>query len=162
MEARIHRPQAQCSLSGRAFVPGDAVVSALVRSPDGIVRRDFDPGARPGPPETCIAWWRSLYPRGDAPQRASPAEVLLDLVERLSDDPEEAPLRYLVALELVRRRVLRFLDPTEGERPGAERLRLGCRRRDCVYDVAVAPPPAGRRADVESRLAGLLWSGEAA
>jgi len=162
MEPRIHRPQSQCTLSGRTFQPGDGLVSALVRSPEGLVRRDYDPAAWPGPPEKCIAWWRSSYPRGDAPVRISPADVLLDVVERLADDPQERSLRYLVALELLRRRVLRFVDQPEGEETDGAPLRLACRRRESVYEVPVAPPAPAEAADVESRLVGLLWSGEAA
>lgn len=164
METKIQRPQPVCAVSGRAFQPGDALVSALVRSPEGIVRVDVDPAAWGGPPEKAIAWWRSTFPRPDAPAAVTPSDVLLDIVERLGDEPGECQVRYLVALELVRRRVLRFLDgAADTPSPGAAApLRLGCRKRDTVYEIAVAPPPADAVAAVESRLLSLLWSGEAA
>lgn len=162
MEHKIHRPQAACAVSGRAFQPGDALVSALVRSAEGIVRLDVDPATWSGPPEKAIAWWRSAYPRPDAPAAVTPSEVLLDIVERLGDDPAEREVRYLVALELVRRRVLRFLDPAADAPGGAAALRLGCRKRDTIYEIAVAPPSPDAVAVVEARLASLLWSGEAA
>lgn len=164
MEQKIQRPQAACAVSGRAFQPGDALVSALVRSPEGIVRVDVAPAAWNGPPEKAIAWWRSVYPRPDAPAAVTPSEVLLDIVERLGDDPADREVRYLVALELVRRRVLRFLDQAADALvpDGTAPLRLACRKRDAVYEIAVAPPPPDAVAAVESRLASLLWSGEAA
>ena len=40
MEPKIHRPQAQCSRTGQPFQPGDAIISTLVRSPEGLVRTD--------------------------------------------------------------------------------------------------------------------------
>ena len=162
MDTKIHRPQPQCSRTGRPFQPGDGLVSALVRSPEGLLRVDCAEGAWPGPPEKCVAWWRSSYPRADgAGNVLAPSDTLLDVVEQLDAEPAEATLRYLLALELVRRRVLRFLDPSADD-PADGRLRLGCRKRDCEYVVAVAPPTADTAREAEARLTALLWSGEAA
>ena len=164
METKIQRPQPACAVSGRSFQPGDALVSALVRSAEGIVRVDVAAASWSGPPEKSIAWWRSVYPRPDAPAAVTPSEVLLDVVEGLGDAPEERQVRYLVALELVRRRVLRFVDgPPDAPASGAcATLRLGCRKRESVYEIAITPPTAEAVAAVEARLASLLWSGEAA
>mgnify|MGYP006280773487 CR=1 FL=1 len=162
MDTKIHRPQPQCSRTGRPFLPGDALVSTLVRSPEGLLRVDVGAASWTGPPEKCLAWWRCTYPRPDAAGNVlAPSETLLDLVEQLGADPAEETLRYLLALELVRRRVLRFLDPS-GEGADDGRLRLGCRKRDCEYVVTVAPPGPGTAKETETRLAALLWSGEAA
>lgn len=171
MEPKIHRPQAQCSRTGHHFQPGDAIVSALVRSPEGLVRTDALATAWAGAPEKTVAWWRSLYPRPDAGGAVlAPNDVLLDILEQLDGREEEAPLRYLLALQLVRRRVLRFVDQPTGtsatpHAPAsteAEPLRLACRKRDCEYVVKVAPPEPATAAAVEARLAALLWSGDAA
>lgn len=164
MDTKIHRPQPQCCHTGRAFQPGDPLVSALVRSPEGIRRVDCGAAAWTVPPEKCIAWWRTTFPRAEASGNVlAPSDTLLDIVEQLETDPGEAPLRYLLALELVRRRVLRFLEGS-GDHALAEagRIRLGCRKRDCEYVIDVAAPEPAAAAATEARLAALLWSGEAA
>lgn len=170
MEPKIHRPQATCSRTGHPFQPGDAIVSALVRSPEGLRRTDTLESAWNGPPEKSLAWWRSNYPTPDSSGAVlAPNDVLLDVVEQLEGQETEAPLRYLLALQLVRRRVLRFVDQpvlpaTAPHEPPtvAEPLRLACRKRDCEYVVKVAPPTPSTAGAVEARLAALLWSGDAA
>lgn len=164
MDTKIHRPQAQCTRTGRPFRPGDEVVSVLVRTPGGLERRDFQPEAWADPPADCVARWRCRYPAADgAGCTLAPNDVLLDVVEQLEGDPGQAPLRYLLALELVRRRVLRFLEPPAGaSADDPATLRLGCRKRDCEYEIAVTHPAADEARELERRLTGLLWSGEAA
>jgi len=165
MEPKIHRPQTQCRQTGHVFQPGDAIVSALVRSPEGLVRTDSLASAWSGAPEKTVAWWRSTYPRPDTTGAVlAPNDVLLDIVEQLDGQEEEAPLRYLLALQLVRRRVLRFVDAsgTSSPQTAPDQLRLACRKRDCEYVVTVATPDASTAPAVEARLASLLWSGDAA
>ena len=97
-------------------------------------------------------------------------DVLLDVLEQLDGQPDEASLRYLLALELVRRRAVRVAeekrDADAGDHAGhgsdLHRLHLVCRRRDTAYIVAVAPPTPAGAAAVQERLAALLWSGGAA
>jgi hypothetical protein len=169
MEAKINRPRPQCSLTGQSFQPGDAMVSVLLRGGGGLERTDCLATAWAGPPEKCVAWWRSSYPRPEAiGATLAPVDVLLDIIEQLDGNPDETALRYLLSLQLVRRRVLRILDQgsgrgTELKFPAAdEPLRLACRRRDCEYLVPIAPPGPETAATVEARLAALLWSGDAA
>jgi hypothetical protein len=171
MDLKLHRPHGCCHRSGRPFVPGEVFYSSLVRSPAGLERIDCAPEHWDGPPERTLAWWRSSYPapQGGGPELA-PLDVLLDVLERLDGQPEDATLRYLLALELVRRRVLRVVeekrDAEAGDNAGPattlQHLHLTCRRRDTAYSVAIAPPaPAGAGA-VQERLTSLLWSGGAA
>ena len=165
MEPKIHRPRAQCSVTGLVFQPGDAIVSVLVRAPGGLERTDCLAKAWPGAPEKCVAWWRSSYPKPEAAGVSlAPNDVLLDIVEQLDGNPEEASLRYLLALQLVRRRVLRIVEKAGASDPLVEstELRLGCRKRECEYIIPIVPPTSSTAAAVETRLAALLWSGDAA
>jgi hypothetical protein len=92
--------------------------------------------------------------------------VLLDVLEQLDGRPEDAAIRYLLALELVRRRVLRMVDRHAADKPAnlaaADTLLLACRRRDSEYLVPVIPPQEAAAAGVQERLTALLWSGGAA
>ena len=120
MDIAIHRPRTACARSGRQFVAGEPFFSALVRSQGSLERLDFADSAWSGPPDNTLAWWRSTYLATTSSGAAlAPVDVLLDVVEELGGDGDAA-LRYLVSLELVRRRVLRFVDhpgPPVGEEP---------------------------------------------
>jgi hypothetical protein len=85
--------------------------------------------------------------------------VLLDALEALEESGADEPLRYLLALQLVRRRVLKMEGGGE-EDDGT--LVFSCRRRD--RDYRVQPVEATDLADpqVATRLTALLWSGDAA
>jgi hypothetical protein len=176
MDLKIHRPQGTCRVTGRPFVPGELFHSALVREAGGIQRVDVCADAWSGPPAGTLAAWRSAFPSAASGPTLAPVDVLLDLLEELEGRADEAALRYLLALELVRRRVLKMSDappdtaaPAEPEsraraaRSGATReLVLICRRRDREYRVPEATPDAALVVEVGQRLTALLWSGEAA
>jgi hypothetical protein len=90
--------------------------------------------------------------------------VLLDVVEELEGSEADAALRYLLALELLRRRAVRLVDrPADGGADaGVPELVVACRRRDREYRVREVPPAEASTPGVEQRLATLLWSGGAA
>lgn len=162
MDLKIHRPRGTCSVTGRPFAPGELFHSALVRGAAGLERLDVGAEAWTGRPASALAAWRSTFPApGTAGPTLAPVDVLLDVLEECAGRREDAPLRYLLALELLRRRVLRPADaPPDG--PVAAELVLMCRRRGCEYRVAVAMPEAGATETLGARLTDLLWSGEAA
>ena len=85
--------------------------------------------------------------------------MLLDALESLEGNRDEEPLRYLLALQLVRRRVLRIVN--EAGAAGDE-LVLACRKRDREYRVRSLSPDEASASGVEEKLAALLWSGDAA
>lgn len=162
MDLKLHRPRGTCAVSGRPFAAGEPFYSALVRGGGTLDRLDVAPTAWTGPPVGTLAWWRSCYPAADAagPELA-PVDVLLDVLEELEGRAQDEPLRYLLALQLVRRRVLRIVDAA-AEQTDAGELVVACRRRDREYRVRVVAPAEVTAAGVEQRLTTLLWSGGAA
>lgn len=162
MDLKLHRPRGTCAVSGRPFAAGELFYSALVRGGGTLDRLDVAPAAWTGPPAGTLAWWRSCYPAADAagPELA-PVDVLLDVLEELEGRAEDEPLRYLLALQLVRRRALRIVDAA-AEQTDAGELVVACRRRDREYRVRVVAPAEVTAAGVEQRLTTLLWSGGAA
>jgi len=166
MDIKLHRPHGCCHRSRRAFVPGELFYSALVRGAEGLERIDVASECWSGPPEQMLAWWQSTYPaaHGGGPELA-PVDILLDVLEQLESQPDDAALRYLLALELVRRRVLRLVDrhgSTADHDDDPHVLQMACRRRDTTYAIVVAPPPPSDIDAVQTRLTSLLWSGGAA
>lgn len=160
MDYRIHRPQSRCATTGRTFEPGEAIVSALVREDGGIARLDVTADSWQGPPSGSLAWWRSRVPAKDAKgPTLAPVDVLLDVLEQLEASEDDAALRYLLALVLVRRRVLRMADSHDTP-VDSDELVVTCRRRSSDYRIRVVPPPSGEEAALEERLSALLWSGD--
>jgi len=172
MDLTIHRPHATCARTGRQFVAGEPFFSALVRAQGKLERQDFAVTAWDGPPDDTLAWWRSTFPATTTAGAAlAPVEVLLDVVEQLEGSADDDALRYLLSLELVRRRVLRFVDhpaaghesqPQAADRDGSRQIVLACRKRDREYRVRQVSPAEVAAPGVEERLAALLWSGGAA
>jgi len=162
MDLPIRSPQVCCAVTGRPFAAGEAFHSALVRTAEGIARIDVCPAAWTGPPVDSLACWRSLFPAaGSAGPSMAPVDVLLDALDELTLNPADAPVLYLLALHLVRRRVLRVVDRPAAEPAGAG-LVLACRRRDREYRVPAVDDAEVRSSAVAERLAGLVWSGDAA
>jgi hypothetical protein len=175
MELKLHRPHAACTQTGRPFVAGEPLVSALVRSEGRLDRCDYAAAEWTAPPPNTLAWWRSTYPAAQsAGATLAPADVLLDVLEELEGQEDDKALRYLVALELVRRRVLRFVDrpgdetterPADGgpvDGPGRRDFIVACRKRDREYRVQSVSAQEAAAPGVEERLASLFWSGGAA
>jgi hypothetical protein len=169
MELKLHRPHAACAHTGRPFVAGEPLVSALVRSEGRLDRCDYAAESWTGPPANTLAWWRSTFPATPtAGTTLAPADVLLDVLEELEGREADAALRYLVALELVRRRAVRFVDRHATDQDdrrtgdGEPDLILACRKRDREYRVQSVSARQATAPGVEERLTSLLWSGGAA
>ncbi|MBM4021350.1 MAG: hypothetical protein FJ284_03760 [Planctomycetes bacterium] len=163
MDYAIHRPQSVCCRTGRGFAPGEEFFSALVRSAGGLERLDVAGDAWQGPPDGTVAWWRSRHPvaerRGPG---LAPVEVLLDAFEALEETAADEPLRYLLALQLVRRRILKLEPGDDGQPEEDGSLVFSCRRRDRVYRMRPVTVEEAADPAVAGRLTALLWSGEAA
>ena len=86
----------------------------------------------------------------------APNQVLIEYFERLLEDadPAQAELTYVLALLLVRRRLLRIADD---DAPDATTLTVTCPMNDATYEVPVAVPSRRRFAELEEQLARLLF-----
>lgn len=160
----IRRFTQRCAATDRRLEPGEPYFSVLLEGPKGAERRDLSVESWSGAPAECLGWWRAVVPQPGAKPAAAPNEVLLGLLSRWEGDAGRAELRYVLALLLLRRRVVRldqndFLDAlAAGEAGGGpdESLRLYCPATDASYDVAAAAPPNERLEAIEQSLAELL------
>lgn len=129
-----------CAASGKSFALGEAYVATLVEraGESGLSRMDFskeawDAGARPGDGARVFASWRSVHSHEQPAKKALMSDdELLDLFEELSEATEAKRLsfRYLLALLLVRRKVLKLL----GEKRAGERSVMMVRPRRAAED----------------------------
>lgn len=155
----IQRCTRRCAALDRELAPGEAFYSVLVPRGGSVVRVDYSQEGWPGAPAGAIGWWKSQVPdaAGRKPTLA-PNDVLLQYFEQLEADPRQGDLRYVLALLLVRRRIMR-LEATEKDDAGQETLVLHCVRNEAEYRAPVAMPTAARAAEIQQELSKLLYSG---
>jgi len=148
----------RCSASGRTLAPGEHYFSTLHMEHGNPVRRDFAAEAWRGPDAAAFAWWQSRVPeQPDARVRLAPNVVLLNLFAELGDSSDEADFRYVLGLLLLRRKLVK-LEETRRDAEG-ETLVLDCPRREERYELRAAMPTAERAAELQQRLAVLLYGG---
>ena len=119
------------------------------------MRHDYSVEGWEGPPEGALACWRSRIATPESKKSWAPNDVMLDLLEQLEDQPDKQDMRYVLALLLVRRRVLRLEDTIEDESTGQSQL-LFCPRRDVQYSVRVMMPDETRAQEIQDELTRLL------
>lgn len=131
----VARPTGVCAATGTAFVVGERFVATLVEraGQPGFERVDYsvrawEGGARPEAPLRLFGSWRTTMPAGDREQRALMSDdELLELFEEMggTTEPKHLAFRFVLALMLVRRRVLRMM----GERRTGDKRAMLVRPR---------------------------------
>jgi hypothetical protein len=159
MDYEVQRCTRRCATTGREFVPGDEFFSALIPQGAEVVRQDFSPDAWQGPPERAIGWWKSKVPTPQSERaRWAPSDVRLHYFDELAAQPEKQDVRYLLALLLVRSRVLRH-EETQTDDQGRQVLVLYCPRRETTYHVVETVPDETRANEIQEELVRLLFAG---
>ena len=85
----------------------------------------------------------------------APNDVMLNYFDRMLEDPTAEDARYVLALLLVRRRVLR-VEGHEKDAQGREVIVLHCGRNEAQYRVAEVMPTPERAAAIQQQLSELL------
>lgn len=154
----VQRCTRRCHVSDRELRPGEMFYSVLVADHGDVVRRDFAEDAWQGPPAESLGWWKSQMPAANARKMHwAPNDVMLHYFQQLGDDAPEADTRYVLALLMIRRRVVR-LESTEQDDEGQETLVLFCPRSENEYRVKVATPAPPRVQAIQEELARLLYA----
>jgi len=157
IDYEIQRATRRCAQTGRELQPGDTFYSTLSYEGPSVVRRDYSAEAWQGPPEGVVAWWKSQVPARDNLKKVhwAPNDVMLDLLESLESESDKQDLRYVLALLLIRRRVVR-LEAVEQDPSGREVSLLYCPRREAHYRVPTCMPTEERTSEIQNELARLL------
>lgn len=152
----IQRCSRRCAASGRELKNGEVCYSVLRAEGGQVVRYDYAAEAWPGPPPDAIGWWRTTVADPQAGRMTwAPQDVMLRYFERLLGDPSAEDVRYVLALLLVRRRVLE-VERQEQDAAGRQVLVLVCPRSDAEYRVVEVLPAPERVAAIQAQLAQLL------
>ena len=166
LDFEVQRCTRCCAATERALEPGDECYSVLEIAGADFVRKDYCIEAWKGAPAAAFGWWKSRVPEPTAKKiKLAPNDVLLELFDQLADKADQQDLRYVLALLLVRRRVLRVDvnsdNPADGEAPNhaTETMTLYCPKRDSTCEVAVAMPNSQRIDEIQQQLSQLLVAG---
>lgn len=121
-EYKVSRSTRRCFTLDRPLKEGEVYYSVVIEADEDLVRRDYSAECWQGPPSEAVGWWKNRMPTADKQKLVlAPPAVLLDVLRSLADHPEKSKGRYLLALMLLRRRLLREVKqgPTEetGETP---------------------------------------------
>ena len=159
MEYEVQRCTRHCASCGRQLAEGEEFYSALVAEGAEVRRYDYAVEEWSEPPPGAIGWWKSRMPSHAAkkPQLA-PTEILLQLLAELESSSEQLDMRYVLALLLVRRRVLRLEDSRQDE-SGRETMVLYSPRDESTHCVEVVTPDDQRIEQIQDELSRLLFAG---
>ncbi|MEX0819797.1 MAG: hypothetical protein WD070_09380 [Pirellulaceae bacterium] len=154
----IQRCTRHCAKTEREFRPGEIFLSVLIPQGASVVRHDYSREAWDELPENAIAWWKSQMPEPNAKKvNWAPNDVMLHYFEQLESDPARADVRYVLALLMVRRRIVRIED-TETDDAGQEQLVLYCPKNETEYKVAILNPSPERATEIQDELSKLLYA----
>jgi hypothetical protein len=157
----VQRFTRRCAQSDRELQPGEEFYSVLVAEGASVIRRDYCSEAWEGPPPGAIGFWKSQVP--DVHSRKmhwAPNDVILHYFEQLESEPEKADMRYVLALLMIRRRIVR-LEDSETDDQGQEYDVLYCPRNEREYRVVVVTPTEPRIGQIQNELAELLFADSA-
>ncbi len=158
LDFQVQRFTRRCCETERQFEPGDTVYSVLLAQGGDVIRKDYSQQAWSGPPEGSIGWWKSQVPDAHAAKMHwAPNDVILHYFEQLEDCAEKADMRYVLALLMIRRRIVR-LEDTETDDGQGEVFVLYCPRNEREYRVKVVVPPEPRIGEIQNELAELLFA----
>ena len=158
MDYQIQRCTRCCAATGRELAPGEDFYSVLIAEGADLKRCDYSVDAWDGPPDGVIGWWKSQMPSPSSRRMHwAPNDVMLHFFEQLQSQSDKEDMRYVLALLLVRRRVMR-VEERERDEEGREVLVLYCPRRETTYKVAAVTPHDPRIEEIQEELAKLLFA----
>lgn len=159
----IQKSSRKCHSSNRPLAPGERYISSIVQSGKELIRRDFALDRWSGPSEQTVGWWKTSVPqkKSSGPSIAPPI-VLVDTLVALLETPGKEELAFVLALLLVRRRVLvenTKLDD-EDQASNLEQLDLRFPADDRNVLIPVLNIASDRASELQQQLSSLLYTEE--
>jgi hypothetical protein len=158
VDFEIQRCSRRCAETDREFQPGEEFYSLLVAEGARVKRLDYSREVWREPPPAAIGWWKSHMPEPNAKRlHWAPNDVMLHYFEQLEGDADRADLRYVLALLLIRRRVVR-LEEARRDADGRELMILYSPKHEKEYALHVVEPSAERVRQIQDELSKLLFA----
>jgi len=156
-EFDFKRSSKRCSVTERAFAPGEKYISALIEVDDDLQRLDFSQDEWTEPPEDCVGWWTAQVPEAtEGRVYWAPDEVLLSFFEHLHESPGHEDLAYVMTLLLVRKKLFKLEEFVES--PDGQQMVVLNRRAKETLEVAVMDLPPDRLAEIQNELEEKLFT----
>lgn len=158
----IQKSTRKCHASNRPLAPGERYISAIVQSGKELIRRDFSLDRWSGPSEQTIGWWKTSVPqKKSAGPTLAPAIVLVDTLNALLETPGKEELAFVLALLLVRRRILVENTSLEDEEiDPSTTLDLKYPADDRTFLIPVLNIDPALAGDLQKQLSSLLYTEE--
>jgi hypothetical protein len=119
-EWAINKPLGQCYGTGRKIEWGEEYFGALVQTEEGLQRRDFCPEYWQSRKPDTFCYWKTRLPQpGQKKQLFVDDQMLMAFFERLEKETEQEKVnfRFVLALILMRKRILKYEDSrTDGDK----------------------------------------------
>ncbi len=109
----INKPLGQCFGTNRTIDPGEEYVGALVRTEEGLQRRDFCTDYWESEKPDVFCYWKTKLPHPDQKKQLFvDDQMLMAFFERLEKETEQEKInfRFVLALILMRKRILKYDD----------------------------------------------------
>lgn len=156
MDFQIKRTTRRCHETDRELKPGESFYSDLVKQDGELLRRDICEEAWKGPDEASIGWWRARIPANDSGKVYwAPRDVLISYFETLQQNEKHAPIAFVMALLLIRKRILKLVDSEEKD--GQEQLEIHCSRDKKTWNVPVVDLTPQQVTEIQQELAQQLF-----
>ena len=137
----IGRRGPACAACAVALSPGASVTSALYRAPAGgpaaFERKDFcaacfDDAGKRGEP---FSWWSAVVPTPQVKKAVFDTGVAREFLRRLlkEDAPDRASLRYLLALLLMRKKIVKVTE--QFVRDGTDVMVIALPPDEAVFEI---------------------------
>ena len=162
MDFQIKRSGRRCHATDRELKPGEEFISELVPGDSGgatdFQRHDYCLEAWQGPADDSIGWWRSRIPKLDSGRVYwAPGDVLREYVSRLHQAAECRAQAYVMAMLLVRKRLMR-MEGQETDDEGQAWLVVRDSSSREEYRVAVMELSAPERDAIQQEFAEQLFT----
>lgn len=123
----INKPLGQCFGTSREIEPGEEYFGALVRTEEGLQRRDFCADYWESEKPDVFCYWKTKLPHpNQKKQLFVDDQMLMAFFERLEKEtePEKVNFRFVLALILMRKRILKYDDTRIDDGREIWRLRI--------------------------------------
>lgn len=126
-EWEIKKPLGQCYGTERKIESGEEYFAALVETAEGLQRRDFCADYWESQKPDVFCYWKTRLPEpGQKKQLFVDDQMLMAFFERLEKEtePEKINFRFVLALILMRKRILKYDDTRTEDGREIWRLRM--------------------------------------
>ena len=158
---KLGRFTRRCSVLDRPLEPGEIYHTVVTADGEDVARREISAEAWTGLPEGALGSWKNrVPPPAEKKRELAPPAVLVDLLEAMASQTAARPLRYLLALHLLRTKAVSpaadSLSFDDDEPPPADRLFVEA-KDGRVMEVIETPIAGDQIATLQADLMELIY-----